>query len=42
MYIPTEDRTGRADMAILTRQQMLASTKGDTSVAPSVIQVIST
>jgi Uma2 family endonuclease len=42
MYIPTEDRTRRADMAILTRQQMLTSTKGDTSVAPFVIEVIST
>ena len=42
MYMPTADRTRRADMAFLTRQQMANSKKGDTSVAPFVIEVIST
>jgi Uma2 family endonuclease len=41
MYIPSADRTRRADMAFLTRQQMADSTKGDLSVAPFVIEVIS-
>ena len=41
MYIPSKDRTRRADMAFLTRQQMEDSKKGDVSVAPFVIEVIS-
>ena len=41
MYIPRADRTRRADMAFLTRQQMENSKKGDVSVAPFVIEVIS-
>ena len=41
MFIPTENRTRRADMAFLTKQQMDNTTKGDTSVAPFVIEVIS-
>jgi Uma2 family endonuclease len=41
MYIPTANRTRRADMAFLTRQQLEDSKSGDTSVAPFVIEVIS-
>jgi Uma2 family endonuclease len=41
MYIPTANRTRRADMAFLTRQQLEDSKTGDTSVAPFVIEVIS-
>ena len=41
MYIPTANRTRRADMAFLTRKQLIDSKKGDTSVAPFVIEVIS-
>jgi Uma2 family endonuclease len=41
MYIPTAGRTRRADMAFLTRKQLEDSKKGDTSVAPFVIEVIS-
>jgi Uma2 family endonuclease len=41
MYIPSEDRTRRADMAFLTRKQMEESLYGDVSVAPFVIEVIS-
>ena len=42
MYLPHAERTRRADLAFLTRQQMGDSTKGDFSVAPFVIEVIST
>jgi Uma2 family endonuclease len=42
MYIPSEDRTRRADLAILTREQMAASKHGDYSVPPFVVEVIST
>ena len=42
MFIPHANRTRRADMAFLTRQQIEDSKKGDTSVAPFVIEVIST
>ncbi len=42
MYIPQVDRTRRADLAFLTKQQMEDSLKGDFSVAPFVIEVIST
>lgn len=41
MYIPHVDRTRRADLAFLNKQQMEDSTKGDFSVAPFVIEVIS-
>lgn len=41
MFIPTANRTRRADMAFLTRQQMADSVKGDTSVPLFVIEVIS-
>lgn len=41
MFIPTANRTRRADMAFLTDQQMADTVKGDTSVAPFVIEVIS-
>jgi Uma2 family endonuclease len=41
MYIPSEDRTRRADLAFLTRKQMQESLDGDVSVAPFVIEVIS-
>ena len=41
MYIPIANRTRRADMAFLTRQQVEDSKKGDVSVAPFVIEVIS-
>jgi Uma2 family endonuclease len=41
MYIPTANRTRRTDMAFLTRQQLEDSKTGDTSVAPFVIEVIS-
>ncbi len=41
MFIPTENRTRRADMAFLTTQQMDDTQKGDASVAPFVIEVIS-
>lgn len=42
MYIPHIDRTRRAELGFLTRQQLEDSTKGDVSVAPFVIEVIST
>jgi Uma2 family endonuclease len=41
MYIPSANRTRRADMAFLTRKQLEDSKTGDTSVAPFVIEVIS-
>ncbi len=41
MYIPTKNRTRRADMAFLTQPQMDETLKGDASVAPFVIEVIS-
>ena len=41
MFIPTKNRTRCADMAFLTRQQMEKTGKGDVSIAPFVIEVIS-
>ena len=41
MFMPTINRTRRADMAFLTRQQMNNVTKGDTSVASFAIEIIS-
>ncbi len=42
MLIPGSNRTLRADMAFLSRQQMLNSKNGDLSVPEFVIEVIST
>ena len=42
MLIPSSNRTRRADMAFLSRQQMLNSKNGDLSVPEFVIEVIST
>jgi Uma2 family endonuclease len=41
MYLPSVDRTRRADIAFLPNEQLLASKDGEATVCPFVIEVIS-